>query len=142
MSFSLPDPSTEFGARVAERLQTERVIWIVTTAADGTPQPNPVWFLWDGAEFLIYSLPNAARVEHIRRNPHISLHFNSSDDGDDVVVFSGVAREVPDAPTADQVPEYVERYKDSIQNLFENRDTFAKRYSLALRITPTKVRGF
>lgn len=142
MSFSLPDPSTEFGARVAERLQTERVIWIVTTAADGTPQPNPVWFLWDGAEFLIYSLPNAARVEHIRRNPHISLHFNSSDDGDDVVVFSGVAREVPDAPTADQVPEYVERYKDSIQNLFENRDTFVKRYSLALRITPTKVRGF
>lgn len=142
MSFSLPDPSTEFGARVAERLQTERVIWIVTTAADGTPQPNPVWFLWDGAEFLIYSLPNAARVEHIRRNPHISLHFNSSVDGDDVVVFSGVAREVPDAPTADQVPEYVERYKDSIQNLFENRDTFVKRYSLALRITPTKVRGF
>ncbi len=142
MSFSLPDPSTRFGARVAERLQSERIIWIVTTAADGTPQPNPVWFYWDGAEFLIYSLPHAARVEHIRRNPHISLHFNSGPNGNDIMVFSGVAREVPDAPTADQVPEYVERYQDRIQGQFDSPDKFAKRYSLALRITPTKVRGF
>ncbi len=142
MSFSLPDPSTKFGARVAERLQTERIIWIVTTAADGTPQPNPVWFHWDGAEFLIYSLPNAARVGHIRSNPHVSLHFNSGREGNDIVVFSGVAREVPDAPTADQVPEYVERYQDKIQRQFEDPNKFAKQYSLALRITPTKVRGF
>lgn len=142
MDFSLPDPTTKFGARVAERLKSERIIWIVTTAADGTPQPNPVWFLWDGSEFLIYSLPHAARVAHIRRNSHVSLHFNSSPSGGDVVVFSGIAREIPDAPTADKVPEYVERYHDWLHGSFENPEKFAQQYSLAIRITPTKVRGF
>lgn len=142
MNFTLPDPSTTFGARVAERLRTEQIIWIVTVAADGTPQPNPVWFYWDGSEFLIYSLPNAARVSHIRRDPHVSLLFNSSPGGNDVVVFNGVARLVSDAPSPDQVPAYVERYSDALRDDFENAEQFAKQYSLAIHVTPTKVRGF
>src|SRR6478609_6474665 len=40
-------PDTEFGARVRQRLQDETLIWFTTTSADGTPQPNPVWFLWE-----------------------------------------------------------------------------------------------
>ncbi len=46
-------PSTPFGARVAQRLREEHLIWLTTVGADGTPQPNPVWFLWDGASVLV-----------------------------------------------------------------------------------------
>jgi hypothetical protein len=44
----LPDPETPFGEKVARRLRTEMVIWFTTVGADGTPQPNPVWFLAEG----------------------------------------------------------------------------------------------
>jgi PPOX class probable F420-dependent enzyme len=142
MSFALPDPATPFGARVAERLREERTIWIITTSASGAPQPNPVWFLWDGASFLIYSLPDAARIAHIRRNPHVALHFDSDGNGDDIIVFTGVASEAPEAPSADQNPAYLERYRDRIDRNFGGPKGFAGRYSLALRITPAKVRGF
>lgn len=39
------DLTTEYGARVARRLQDEQVIWLTTVGRDGTPQPNPVWFI-------------------------------------------------------------------------------------------------
>ena len=44
----LIDSSTEFGKRVEQRLRDEQIGWIVTVGTDGTPQPSPVWFLWDG----------------------------------------------------------------------------------------------
>jgi PPOX class probable F420-dependent enzyme len=142
MKSALPDPTTPFGARVAERLQTERIIWLTTTSASGVPQPNPVWFWWDVESFLIYSLPDAARIKHIRRDPHVSLHFNSDANGDDIVVFTGIAVEAPDAPGPDQHPEYLARYHRSIDANLGGVQSFARTYSLALRVTPDKVRGF
>ena len=142
MNFTLPDPHTAFGARIAARLRDERIIWLVTTSFDGTPQPNPVWFLWDGASFLIYSLPDAARLQHIRRNPHVALHFDSNGSGGDIVVFAGLAADAPDIPPADQNAAYLARYRQRIDQNFGGAAAFAARYSHALRVTPTKVRGF
>ena len=142
MTFSLPDPATPFGARVAERLRDDRIIWIVTINSGGVPQPNPVWFHWDGESFLIYSLPDAARVAHIRRNPRIALHFNSAEDGNDIVVFTGTATEAPHEPPVDRNPAYLARYRESIDEEFGGPVTFAQKYSLPLRVTPDNVRGF
>lgn len=141
MSFSLPDPATEFGARVAARLRDERIIWLTTTGNDGTPQPNPVWFLWDGASFLIYSLPDAARLGHIKQNAHVALHFDGNGQGGDIVVFTGVARVAPEEPPANERPDYLERYRQRIDQNFGGAAAFAARYSVPLRVTPTKVRG-
>lgn len=39
-------PSGALGERVRRRLRDEHII--STVGADGTRQPNPVWFLWGG----------------------------------------------------------------------------------------------
>jgi Pyridoxamine 5'-phosphate oxidase len=66
----LPDAAISFGQRVRARLQNDKVIWIVTVDSDGLPQPNPVGFCRDGdadsAEFVIYSRPDAHRLNHLR----------------------------------------------------------------------------
>ena len=54
------DTTTEFGQRVMRRLQEEVVVWLTTVDASDTPQPRPVWFLWEGETFLIYSQPDTA----------------------------------------------------------------------------------
>lgn len=141
MAFSLPDPASEFGARVAARLRDERVIWLTTVGADGTPQPNPVWFLWDGESFLIYSLSDAARIAHIRRNPHVALHFDGNGRGGDIVIFTGIAREAPEEPPASERPDYLERYRERIDRIFGGPVAFSARYSRPLRVIPTKLRG-
>ena len=56
-----PDFTTTVGRRCLERLRTEKAIWLTTVAPDGTPQPNPVWFTWDGETVLVYSHRDAFR---------------------------------------------------------------------------------
>ena len=140
-TFTLPSPETPFGECVARRLRDEIIVWLTTIAADGTPQPNPVWFFWDGSSFLIYSLPDAARLGHIDRNPHVSLHFDSNGRGGDIVVFTGSARVAPEEPAADHNAAYLAKYRTTIDANFGGPEAFAARYSTPIRITPIKVRG-
>jgi PPOX class probable F420-dependent enzyme len=141
MSSALPSAETEFGRRVAARLRDEHLIWLTTVATDGTPQPNPVWFYWDGESFLIYSLNEAARLEHIRRNPRVALHFDGNGHGGNIVIFTGDARISADDPPADQLDVYCEKYRDFIARSFGTPAEFAARYSVPVRIVPTRVRG-
>src|SRR5579872_2560932 len=125
MSSVLPDPTTPFGRRVTERLRDEHLIWLTTSSADGTPQPNPVWFLWDGSSILIYSLPDAARLLHLKRNAKVALNFDGNGKGGDIVIITGEARVSQDDPPADQLPAYVEKYHDFIARSFGTPEAFA-----------------
>lgn len=142
MSSVLPDPTTPFGQRVAERLQREHLIWLTTIGADGTPQPNPVWFLWDGDTMLIYNQTGARRLGYIQHNPHVALNFESNGSGGDIIVLTGTARLSPDEPSPDQNPRYVEKYHERIARGFQTPEHFATLYPVPVRITVTKVRGF
>jgi PPOX class probable F420-dependent enzyme len=141
MDAILPDAASDFGQRVRRRLRDEQVIWLTTVGADGTPQPNPVWFLWEGDTLLIYSLPDAARLTHIARNPRVALHFDGNGQGGDIVVLAGEARVSPEEGPADQHPAFVTKYAEKIARSFGAPAAFAARYSTPLRITPTKIRG-
>jgi PPOX class probable F420-dependent enzyme len=51
------DTTTEAGVRAESRLREEMIIWLTTVRSGGQPQSVPVWFLWEGETFLIYSQP-------------------------------------------------------------------------------------
>jgi PPOX class probable F420-dependent enzyme len=137
------DTNTDFGARVARRLREEEVVWLTTVRRDGTPQPVPVWFLWDGGEsVLIYSRPSQQKERNIANNPHVSLNFNSNAGGGDVVVLTGTAAIVSDVPPARENAAYVQKYDAAITRIGMNRDSFADAYSQAIRVTLTALRGF
>jgi PPOX class probable F420-dependent enzyme len=137
----LPDASTKFGARVRERLATEHTIWLTTIGKDGTPQPNPVWFLFDGDDILVYNIETANRLVHIRHRPRVSLNFDSVD-GEDVVVITGDARLSPDEVSPIQNPAYVEKYGDAMVRVSGSHEKFAAVYHVGIRVRIGKVRGF
>lgn len=136
------DLSTTFGTRVAQRLHDEEIIWLTTVGADGTPQPSPVWFLWDGQTVLIYSRPSAPKLKNIARNPRVALSLNSDPLGIDVVVLTGAAQLDQAAPPCNAIPEYLAKYSAGIERINLTPETFAAAYSVAMRVTPTKLRGF
>ena len=54
---------TPFTLRAKRRLINDPIVWFTTVDSQGRPQPNPVWFLWNGAEaLLIYNKENARRL--------------------------------------------------------------------------------
>jgi PPOX class probable F420-dependent enzyme len=143
MAFQLPDLSTLFGERVARRLRDERLMWLTTVDAYGTPQPTPVWFLWGEATstFLIYSRSDAKRLEHIKQNPRVALNFDGNGSGGDIIVFTGEAEVSAADPPADQLPAYIEKYRAFIARSYNTPEKFASIYSVALRIKPGRIRG-
>src|SRR5262245_51029252 len=97
------DTSSEFGARAARRLREELIYWLVTTGPDGTPQPSPVWALWDEATFLVYSQADTPKLRNIAARPRVAVHLDGDGRGGDVVIVTGDARIATDAPRADRV---------------------------------------
>lgn len=135
------DPSTEFGKRAARRLHEDVIAWLTTVARDGTPQPVPVWFLWDGAgSILLYSRPGTPKLANIERNPRVSLHLDGDGRGGDVVVVLGEAS-VSDDPPADRVPQYVAKYEWGLERNRWTAEEFSRLYSVPLRIRIRRIRG-
>jgi PPOX class probable F420-dependent enzyme len=139
----LPDAGTPFGDRVRERLVDERVIWLTTVGADGTPQPNPVWFLWQEPDsVLLYNRLGAHRIAHVAEQPRVALNFNSDGQGGDIVVLTGTARVLADAPLAHENPAYAAKYGEAAARIGGSPEQFAAQYPTALEITLDRVRGF
>jgi PPOX class probable F420-dependent enzyme len=101
-----------------------------------------VWFLWDGRTFLLYSQPGAQKVRNVTANPKVSLHLGDDGAGDDVVTFEGTATVEPDTPRADRVEEYLAKYQTAIEALGYEPGPFARTYSMAIRVRPTRVRAW
>jgi len=136
------DFSTEFGRRVAKKLKAEQVIWLTTVGPGNTPQPRPVWFWWDGTSVLIYSKPKGHKLRHIRRYPNVSLHFNSDVEANEVAVLVGRATVARTVPAANDHKEYLRKYRKGIGGLGMTPKDFGEDYSVAIVVTPARLRGF
>lgn len=143
MTFQFPDDSTYFGESVRRRVQEEYLLWLATVDTRGMPQLAPVWFWWDEAasNFLVYNLAHAKRLDHVRLNPQVALHFDGYGTGSGIIVFTGHAQISTSEPPADQHPLYLAKYRHWMTSKFGSPEQFAAEYSVALRISPLKVRG-
>ena len=131
----------EYRARVAKRLKEERIIWLITTRPDGMPQPSPVWFLWDGESFLIFSRPDKPKLRNIQTNPNVALHFDGDGLGGDIIIYSGIAHIETEAPPESQLIRYLEKYQEGLERTGMNSASFTQQYSIPIRVMPTDLRG-
>ena len=125
---------------VEQRLARDVVIWLTTVRSDGQPQTSPVWFVWDGQSFLIYSIPRSQKVPNIMANPRVSLNLDGDGRGGGIVTIEGEARIDDGAPKAHEVETYAGKYRQLIKEMGAEPEPFAKEYSTAIRVTPTRRR--
>lgn len=135
------DTSTEFGARVKRRLEQETIIWLTTVASSGYPQPRPVWFWWDGERILILSRTEGYKVIHIRTNPKVSLNLDGDSRGGDIIVILGEAEIADELPNDEQISAYLQKYEGGLKRISMTAQQFRNSYSVAIWITPQKLRG-
>jgi PPOX class probable F420-dependent enzyme len=135
------DESTDFGARAAAHLRDDIVVWLTTISDKSGPLPMPVWFVWDGAETVRMFSQDGARVRNLAADPRVSLNFAGNGRGGDIVVLSGRATVEPDAPPADRVDAYVEKYSEHIARIGLTPEQFGVKYANPVRIELTRLRG-
>ncbi|HXD09112.1 MAG TPA: TIGR03667 family PPOX class F420-dependent oxidoreductase [Anaerolineales bacterium] len=137
------DLNTKFGRFAKKHIKSEYFAWLITVDSTGTPQPRPVWFIWENDTILLFSQAKAHKIKHIHNNPHVSLHFNSEDDEGEkrLIIITGTATIDTESPSAHKIRAYLRKYKTGIIGLNATPEQFSNEYSIAIRITPTKLRG-
>jgi PPOX class probable F420-dependent enzyme len=127
-------------AHIDRRLRTEPIIWLGSSRPDGRPHLVPVWFLWDGATVLIFSLPDTQKVRNLRQNPAAVLALNAADQGYDIVLLEGCATFVDDQRVRGTMPAFVEKYAQVPRRWAV--DEWARKFSVPIQITPTRLVGW
>lgn len=135
------DWQSSLGRRALQRIDHEQVMWLTTISASGFPQPRPVWFVWDGATFLIYTLPGAYKLKHIAHNPNVALNFNATEDGDDIQVILGAARVDDAAPAVIDNAAYCAKYHAGFHTINMSEEAYSAMFCVAVRVTPVRLRG-
>jgi PPOX class probable F420-dependent enzyme len=129
--------SVELTQEVSSRLTSDHYGWLTTVAKSGLPVPRLVWFYFDGSDLTVYSMPNAAKVSHVKAHPQVSLNLDSDGNGSGIIVLGGTAEVVAtDVDCRDNEP-YWAKYREDADK-FGLTEAMAT-YSTRLRITPTKV---
>ena len=135
------DPATTTGARAAERLEQELILWLTTVTPDGQPQTSPVWFLWADGEILLYSRADTPRPANVRANARVAASFDGDGDGGDVVSIEGEARIVRERASLADVPAaYVEKHAEKLAAYGWTMESMLVDYPVEIRIRPTRIR--
>ncbi len=77
---------------------------------DGTPRVVPIWFHWNGKEFVLATPPKAPKLKALAKNPKVALTIDDDNFPHKVLLVRGTARL---EPVKGIVPEYAqaaERY--------------------------------
>lgn len=139
----MKDKKAQLESKAKKFIKQEYAIWLTTVGSNLAPQPRPVWFVWDKDSFLIFSQPHAHKLKHIEQHPNVSLHFNADKTSDqDVIVYGGTAKVDPTVPAAHKVRAYLRKYKAGIEAMGATAEQFSQEYSVAIRVTPTLLRGW
>lgn len=132
------DLTEERDAHIHQRLREDIVIWVGSMRPDGHPHLALVWFLWNGADLLIFSKPNQQKILNLRQNPHVIVALDNAKEGIDPIMLEGEAELLNDLAVNTMLPEYVAKYGARIQGIGYTPETMAQVYSQTIRITPTK----
>jgi PPOX class probable F420-dependent enzyme len=122
-------------AHVDRRLREEPIIWLSTVRPDGRPHLVPVWFLWDGASILIFSMPAVQKVRNLRHSSAVMLALDTADEGEDVVLIEGRAELLEIGAVLPTLPDYAEKYAALLPRIGSSAEKMAREYTQAIRVT-------
>jgi PPOX class probable F420-dependent enzyme len=129
--------SVELTQEVSSRLTSDQYGWLTTVAKSGQPVPRLIWFFFDGSDLRVYSMPQAAKVTHVKAHPQVSLNLDSDGNGGGIIVVGGTAAvDATDVDCRDDEP-YWAKYSE-LAGQFGLTEAMAT-YSIRLKITPTRV---
>lgn len=93
-----------------ELLQSNIPARLAYVSPDGTPRVIPMWFHWDGREFVMGTPPKAPKLKALAKNPKVPLTIDDNNFPHKVLLVRGTAKL---QPVGGVVPEYAlaaERY--------------------------------
>ena len=137
MEATFGNMSIELTQEISGRLSSDDYAWLTTVAKSGLPVPRLIWFFFDGAALRVYSMPQAAKLAHIKAHPQVSLNLDSDGNGGGIIVIGGTAAVDATGVDCREDEPYWAKYAD-LAGKFGLTEAMAG-YSTRLIITPSRV---
>ena len=77
---------------------------------DGTPRVVPIWFHWNGKEFVLATPPKAPKLKALAKNPKVALTIDDNTFPHKVLLVRGTARLEPMKGIVPEYAQAAERY--------------------------------
>ncbi|MBV9323943.1 MAG: pyridoxamine 5'-phosphate oxidase family protein [Chloroflexi bacterium] len=74
-----------------ELLQSSIPVRFAYTALDGSPRVVPLGFHWDGARFVICTIPGAPKVRALKANPEVAMTIDTQSFPPHILLVRGTA---------------------------------------------------
>jgi PPOX class probable F420-dependent enzyme len=127
-------------AEARKRIETDEIAWLTTVTDSGAPAPNPVWFVPDGEDLLVFAQPGSGKARNIAARPRVTLHFETRDPaGSDVIVIHGSAT-LEHGVKGSVQPGYLAKYAAVMPQIEFTVEDLDNDYDTCIRITPSRVR--
>ncbi|MFL6161420.1 MAG: pyridoxamine 5'-phosphate oxidase family protein [Jatrophihabitantaceae bacterium] len=98
----MPDVTEVLSLPIAQQLLAEEMLLrLAYTGLDGAPRVIPIGYLWDGSQFLIWTIPRAAKVRALRADPRVAITIDVLGPPPRVLLARGRA----ELSTVDGVPD-------------------------------------
>jgi PPOX class probable F420-dependent enzyme len=126
---------------VKARLEDDLVVWMTTVDNDGRPRSSLVWFAVSGDTIVMFSRDDTPRLRNIRANPHVSVAFNSDEDGTGPIIIEGDAEIIGTRPRFDEDAAYFGKYERHLARWDFTLDSYAAGYPERVHIRPARLRA-
>src|SRR5690349_12360990 len=93
-----------------ELLQSKIPARLAYVWTDGTPRVVPIWFHWNGSEFVMGTPPKAPKLKALAKNPKVALTIDDNTFPHKVLLIRGTARLVPVDGVAPEYASAADRY--------------------------------
>ena len=92
---------------------------LATVRADGSPQVNPMWFLWDGEQGVLKLTHTRERhnYRYVQREPRVALSIADPDDPYRYLQVRGVVENIEDDPTGAFYQVLQQRYRGKVSDV-------------------------
>src|SRR5713101_8559668 len=111
-----------------ELLQSKIPARLAYIATDGTPRVVPIWFHWNGREFVMATPPKAPKLKALAKNPKVALTIDDNAFPHKVLLVRGTAR-------LESVEGIVPEYAAAADRYFEPEQARAWLAQLRTRIS-------
>ena len=131
----MSDGMVEIPERARELLAEPILVNLATTRPDGSPQVNPMWFVWDG-EFVWFTHTSyRQKFKNLTHEPRVSISILDPEDKYGYVEIRGVVDHIDPDPEAKLYQRLSEWYDGTPVTPADA----AQRVAIAVR--PTKFSG-
>ncbi|ODT99751.1 MAG: PPOX class F420-dependent enzyme [Pseudonocardia sp. SCN 72-86] len=83
---------------------------LATTRPDGSPQVNPMWFLWDGTHLRFTHTSKRAKFRNVAHEPRVAMSVVDPDHPSRYLEVRGTVETVEDDPTGAFYVTLAQRY--------------------------------